>query len=843
MTARTRFLITAAMVCHLLVAPGLVTSQLLSSSNRSDTPQTLPAAPSSLNQEDVLIRALQQERDGQVYKLRGKAEIHYGTYILYADTVDYDSDTGEAIADGHVVLDGGPNDEHVEAAHAIYNIHSEAGHFETVKGTSGMRLRGARMILTSSNPFAFSGKVVDKTGPDHYVVYDGTITTCELPHPKWEFSAHRIVVEAGGNATIYRSDFLIRGIPILYFPFATHPIQHRPRQSGFLIPNVGRSSIKGTILGEGAFWAINRSMDATFGAEYFSRRGWAPQGQFRAEPSERSFVYLNYFGVFDRSSLNQGGHEVQLIGEDDFNDHFRGVTNIDYLSSFVFRLIFNDVFTQAVNSEVKSEAFLSDTNRGYFYNASTQRYQNFESTDPGDVITIFHAPSVEASTVDRQIGHSSFYWNYDAAVEGLSRKECLQDSSNPATPGCVQRFSTAPLVGRFDLAPIILLPLLFHGWSLQPAISLRDTLYTQRLSSANGALTAHDATINREALEGSFELRPPAMQRIFDREFLGRKWKHVIEPSASYRYVAGISNFADIVRFDERDILSNTNEVEYGVVNRLYARRTSDQPEDCGPPGMPGLIIGRPTPSNRIPWQRQIQPQDTPCHTAPPVREIVTWELAQKYFLDPTFGGALVGGQRNVFSSTVDFTGIAFLTCPAIPSPCTQSAVARRLSPLISRLRIQPTTRAEAEWDLDYDFKNGRINASTVFVNYRIGLFTIGGGDAYLQAPSTNSTSGPTTAPQTFNQYRLLFGYGHSNKPGLSAGTNLGFDANLGSLQYSSVQTTYNWDCCGVSLEYRRFALGSSTANFSRNENQFRFTFALANVGAFGNLRRQEKLF
>jgi LPS-assembly protein len=39
-------------------------------------------------------------------------------------------------------------------------------------------------------------------------------------------------------------------------------------------------------------------------------------------------------------------------------------------------------------------------------------------------------------------------------------------------------------------------------------------------------------------------------------------------------------------------------------------------------------------------------------------------------------------------------------------------------------------------------------------------------------------------------------------------------------------------------MEYRRFALGTV-----RNENQFRFAFTLANVGTFGNLRRQDKLF
>ena len=806
MTSRTRFLITAALVCHLLLAPSIVTSQLLFASE-------LPSAPSSVREEDVTIRALQQEKDGVVYKLRGQAEIHYGTYILHADSVDYNSDTGAAIADGHVVLDGGPNDEHVQATHATYNVRSESGRFEHVVGTTGMQLRGKRMILTTENPFAFTGRVVEKTGPDHYVVYDGTITTCELPRPKWQFNAHKIIVEVGGNATLYHSTFRIEGVPVFYFPFATHPVEREPRQSGILIPNVGSSSIKGTILGDSIFWAINRSMDVTAGAEYFTRRGWAPQIEFRAQPSEKSYVYLNYFGVFDRgigtSPVDQGGHEVHLDAEDTFG-HFRGVASIDYLSSFVFRLAFNDVFSQAVNSEVKSEAFLSNATRGYFYNASTQRYQNFESTTPGDVITILHAPSFEVSSVEHSIGHSPFYWSYDAAAEGLSRSE--------------PSFRTAPLVGRFDLHPTLSLPLVLSGWSVRPEISLRETFYTQQLVPSSGGVgVAQSDVINRKAVEGSVEIRPPALERVYDREFWGRKWKHVIEPRATYRYVTGVDNFAKILRFDERDILSNTSEVEYAVVNRLYAKRTSAKAEDCDAAGMATLNIGRPAVQSLVPWERRPEREETPCQPEPQVREVVTWELAQKYFLDPRFGGALVPGQRNVFTTTADFTGIAFLT------------EARRLSPLISRLKFQATSRTEAEWDIDYDFKQSRINASTAFVNYRFGPYTIGGGDAYLLAPSDTPTP---TGQQAFNQFRILLGYGQPNKRGFSGAANLGFDANLGFLQYAAVQTAYNWDCCGLSVEYRRFALGSV-----RNENQFRFNFALANVGSFGNLRRQEKLF
>jgi len=809
MIFRTRLLITAAFVCHLLLAPRLVTSQLLSRPDQAGIPSRdiVPVAPSSIRrEEDVRIQAIEQEKDGPVYKLRGHVEIRYGTYTLYADEVTYDSDTGEASGEGHVVLDGGPSDEHIEASHGSYNFHAESGKFFDVIGTIGVKIIGVKTVLTSSSPFAFTGKTVEKTGPDHFVVYDGSVTTCELPKPKWTFNAHKVIVDVGGNAQVYRSGFKIRGVPVFYFPYAAFPTERLARKSGFLIPSFGRSSVKGTIFGDSYYWAINRSMDATAGVEYYSQRGWAERGQFRARPSDTAYVDFSYSGVTDRKK--QGGQEVLLSGEGRFLANVRSVANIDYLSSFVYRLAFSETFSQAVNSEVKSQAFLSNNSNGFSYNALVQRYQNFESTQTGDVITILHAPSFEMATVDRKLAHTPFYWSVDAAAEGLSRSE----------PG----FRTADLVGRLDLAPAISMPLRWQGWSLRPELSLRNTLYSQQLGAGGTVGTALSEVINRKALQAAVDLGPPALARVFQREVLGRKWKHVIEPHATYRYVTGVDNFANILRFDARDILSNTNEVGYGVIQRLYAKRTSDQPEDCTPLGMSSLRIGAPREPLQ-PWERMYTPEKSACK-GPEVREIVTWQVAQKYFLDPDFGGAVVNGRRNVLSTTADFSGIAFLTGP------------RHLSPVISRLRVETSARTDAQWDLDYDFKEHRVNASTALFNYHFGDFTVGGGDAFIQALPGVVNS--TTSPQDFNQFRVLLGYGHPNKRGLSGATAFGFDANLGFLQYATVQTGYNWDCCGVSVEYRRFALGAV-----RNENQFRFNFTLANIGSFGNIRRQEQLF
>lgn len=825
MITRSRIFITTALVCHLLLAARIVTSQTLPPASDSSAP---PAAPAPKRQEDVTIRAVEQEKDGVVYHLRQKGEIHYRTYILRADKITYNSDTGDSELEGHVLLDGGPNHEHVEASHGTYNINTETGIFYNAIGTVGFQVHKSRFMLTTTNPFAFTGKIVEKHGPDHYLVRQGTVTTCELPHPKWQFSARRVSVDVDSTAKIYYSKFEVMGIPVFYFPFVTHPVEKGQRQSGFFIPSIGDSSTKGYIVGESAYWAINRSMDATVGAEYYSKRGWAEHGEFRARPSDATYLFIGYTGMLDRGigfpPQNQGGEDARLVAEHPFGNT-RGVANIDYLSSFIFRIAFTDVYSQAINSEVKSQVFLSNTTNGFHFNGLVERYQNFEVCDPAifncglesqnQLVRILHAPSFLVSGEERQWGNSPFYWSFTSAAEGLQRRQI--------------GFNTGPLVGRFDFAPSLVLPLQWKGWSFRPALTLRDTFYTEQYNAAIAAETgrAADDGINRKSLETSVELRPPPVSRVFDRPFLRHKWKHVIEPRMRYDYVTGINNFADILRMDATDVLTNTNEVEYSVVNRLYAKQLDPKRKDCVNPvmgtiNMNGVNMNGASQDNPLPWGQSSPTEPQPCVAA--TRELVSWEIGQKYFFDPTFGNTVLAGQRNMFTTTADFTGIAFLNEP------------RRFAPVISRLRIQNSAHTDTEWDLDYDLKAGRINSSMAMVNYHTGPFSIGGGDTFLRV--LDNSLGAQNGASDFHQFRLQAGYGPSTRRGLSGTASVGFDANQGYVQNVMTQTSYNWDCCGVSAEYIRFALGAV-----RNENQYRFSFNLANVGAFGNLKRQQRLY
>ena len=88
------------------------------------------------------------------------------------------------------------------------------------------------------------------------------------------------------------------------------------------------------------------------------------------------------------------------------------------------------------------------------------------------------------------------------------------------------------------------------------------------------------------------------------------------------------------------------------------------------------------------------------------------------------------------------------------------------------------------------------------------------------------------------NQIRGLVGYGSETRKGFNLITGVGYDFENKTLQNQIVQMSYNGSCCGLAVEYRRINLGQVRA-----ENQFRIAFIIANIGTFGNLRHQEKIF
>ncbi|MFZ0661153.1 MAG: LPS assembly protein LptD [Acidobacteriaceae bacterium] len=748
-----------------------------------------------------------------VYTLAGHVVIHYRDYVIQADHATYNQATSEVVAEGHLHLDGGPNDAHLLASHGEMILEKHTGQIYDVAGTLvGPQLKRNEKLLTSSNPFAVSAKELVQTGPNDYEVIDGSVTSCALPNPDWQLSARQFFL-SNDTAKAKNSLFELRGlpwphrVPVFYLPYVTHSVNGQ-RESGFLIPIFGDDTTKGLILGEEAYFVLGRSADLILGSEYFSNRGFAPLGQFRYRGRGQDFTTVKFHSLLDRlpGAQNQGGVDFVVDGRHDFSPQTRAAGDVEYLSSYAYRQAFEENYALAINSEVKSQLFLAHAHHGLAEGVTFNRYQSFESnaTSPTgeEEIRILHLPRAEFEGVDQRLPGTPLMWGMTATGSALSRSE----------PG----FETSAIVPRVDVYPHLTLPMHFDGWTVRPLVAVRDTFYgkSQNPAPLGNLPSERDASLNRKDVEFGAELRPPALERDFSapwlEHLLGGELRHATEPAVQYRYVKGIGNFNSVLRFDDTDVASDTNEVEYSLTQRLFLRHTKQHvckgDEALGPSTMCG--------GGTVDW--------------------LTWQVAQKYFFDPDFGGAVTPGTRNVLDTTLDFTGVAFLTAP------------RNYSPVISRLHWRSSANTDIEWDVDYDTKMGRLDASNLFAGFHLGDYTLSLGDAHLHTvttPAENLPDAPVDAAAVepaltdFNQLRFQAIYGSPAKLGLSAGISSGYDFTLDQWQYYGAQASYNWNCCGLSFELRHYSLGSV-----RNDTEKLYSFTLAGVGAAGSLKRAERV-
>jgi len=824
-----------------------VTSQATPLSDEQQTSSSLPDAPGATqypvaevlpatdDTTDVKTEEDTLTRNGSVVTLDGEVVLNYRDRVVHADHIEFDQASGDLTATGHLHVTGGPNREDLTASHGTMNLKQQTATFYDVTGSVGLKSAGHTLTYSSSNPFLFTGRMVVRTGPQSYEIYDGTLTTCQLPHPDWLLYSGKFAVDSE-KAKAQNSTFRLMNIPVLFLPYVTHPMDSEQRQTGFMIPVPGYSSTKGFTLGEEFYWAINRSTDLTVGAQYYSLRGWEQSATFRYRGLGNNFAKARYTGLLDRGIvtdgvyLNQGGEDATFSGRHDFSPQTRVVGDVEYLSSYAYREAFAENFSVAVSSDILSIIYGVHQWDGYSASFRVDRYQGLKQAEvaatpttpeiPEEQVKIFHAPSLDFSSTEHEFGRTGLLWNIDASQAGLSRVQ----------PG----FSTGGLTQRFDLHPELSYRIGFDGWHVLASAGARETVYSRSRQvpySDTGLPVELPNSLNRSDAEFEADLRAPVVERTFDspgveKFFDGNDVKHTIEPELTYRYVTGVSNFLNVLRFDDVDIVSDTNELEYGVTQRLFLRPVKNRPCKERPPAVAqaqnwddGDVV-----QTRGPV---VDPRDrTPsCGSHP----LISWRLTQKYFFNESFGGAVIDGRRNIFDTTLNFSGIAFLTEP------------RAISPLISRLRVRTSSHMDVEWDFDLDTGAKKFTSNNVLVDVHENNIFAGLSYARLNAPGRFYTEGVSSSVSDFNQLRLLLGYGSPTKPGLGVAGNVGLDlnaTNTGLVQYGAVQSSYNWDCCGLSVEVRKYELGSV-----RNETAERFNFTLLNIGTAGNLRRAASLF
>jgi LPS-assembly protein len=873
---RPRFLlfITLLAVCSPRLGAQVLTNSIpppqseagsLSPATGSGNPDSLPddpgqelvplaqPEPTPVTGTPVKWEAKEQTWAGDTLTLTGDVIVHYRDYIIRADSVTYNRQTTELHAEGHLQVSGGPNDVLINATNGDMRLNMHTARFYSVTGSQGVRTLGHTVVYSTPNPLLFTGRVLLQTGEGRYRIVDGSITNCRLPHPDWRIIAHSINLD-DKNASTSNAFFEFLGLPLFYLPYLHHPANANGRVSGLLTPVLENSSVKGFVFGEQVYWAISRSMDTSVGAEYWSKRGWAPKGDFRYKGPGQDHLLVRWDALIDRGIeeeignplaptsagasapdaanlppdklagpvgeqlVNQGGVDVTVLGRKDFTDRTRVAGAVEYLSSYVYRLEFNDNYSTAISSQVASDVVVTHVHNSVVPSLWLDRFQSFASTTNGDEVKILRLPMLRYDVLDRPLGSSAFYLGFNSSLAFLNRSEPFFHARN---------------VGRLDLYPHISAPFTVGGWSFVPEAAVRDTAYTisqiPNLSPIHEIPTVSHDPLNRKDIEASIDVRAPALERDFELPFWHRELRHVIEPEVNYRYIGGIGSQAqNVLLFDTTDIVTDVNEAGFTLTQRFYMRPTNlgpckaesgDEDEDAQDDDETAGIAGD------QPAQKELPQSACPA----PQREWATWEIAQEFFIDPNFGGALISGRRNVFESTLDLMAPTFLTAP------------RNLAPIVSRMRFEAVNNLRVQWDFDYDTLRGQFAADNLFAGYSFGKTTLGIGHALLNAVDERLSSGPQSEIKS-QQLQPFIEFGKPSGNGFNLALNGGYDFVEHQVQYGGVQAVYNWDCCGLTLGYRRFELGT-IGTTTRDETQWLYSFTLANFGNVGDIRRTNSVF
>jgi LPS-assembly protein len=713
----------------------------------------------------VEIRAKDWRKEGDRVIYEGDVDVRFQNLRLRADVIEYDIPSSQAVARGRVQFD--LDTQHLDADEARYNLRTGRGLFKNVRGSIRVRRAPNPSVLLSDNPFSFEAREVERVDERTYVVRGAWVTVCEPDKPVWRFRAPRATVRLERRVELEHANFRFFDVPVLYLPYASVPIGRRTRQSGFLLPHIANTSRKGFVIGDAFYWAPADWMDLTLGAEHYSRRGVAHSAEFRSRPWENMRFDAHYFAVNDRGLPDalgvrqpQAGHQARVLLDALLPGQWRAVLDVNKLTSLNFRLAFAETFAEAVNSEVKSAAFVTNNFRGFSLNFFGANYKNFLSAAPETAVVLRAAPGVRLSSVEQSPWPKlRLYFGFDLSAEAVHR----------SAPG----FATSDTVQRLEMAPRVTLPLRWGPWfGATPSFTLRSTRYSAQSSA--GALLA--APLRRTTGELELDVRPPALARIWDTG--PAKWKHVIEPQFVYRFVRGVNQFDRFIRFDDRDTLTDTNEIEYSITQRLFRRSDGSG-----------------------------------------AQELLSWRVAQKHYFDPTFNGALVPGQRNVLLALHSLTAFAF------------ADGRRAFSPVVSDFRVTPGGRYDAQFRLDIDPQRRSLVAVGTSIKMRPYK------ESFVTLAHFGTRANPVLQPRS-DQIRALVGYGEMNRRGWNTAFGFSYDVRQRFLQNQIVQVSYNGSCCGIGFEYRRLALGPL-----RSENQFRVALLIANIGTFGSLRRQEKIF
>lgn len=479
--------------------------------------------------------------------------VEYQDIKVRADKVTMNFKTKDVVAQGHVVVDQGPN--RIAADQVYYNLDTKLGTFFHATG----------MMDPSLN---FTGEKIEKTGEQSYHLENGVFTSCDLDKPSWSFHVKTADINLDDYAHLHDFAFRAHNVPIFWSPYLVWPTKP-DRSRGFLIPRLLFSNRYGQRLEVGYFLPVGESADTTFYAD-LNTKGYNGLGvDLRYLPNQNIKIgELNAYAVHDPESGKEQWKYRYKHAQDNVFGGFRGVVDVEDFSDLEFFRNYDRDPRIHTLSQVYSSAYLTRNRPTYSLNLLTDRRDIILGTG-NDRQRFEQLPSVQFRVYPLRIADSPFYFSLESSASHLA----LSNFTNIENAD----------YGRADFFPTLSLQIRTPPWlSIRPQVSFRETYYSHSLDRNLARDPAGKEIITNDSLarsyaQGQVEVVGPSLSRVFNIAAGGfSKFKHVIEPRFTYLYTTDVlDKQARVIPFDIVDTPALPivqDSVQYALTQRIIGK-------------------------------------------------------------------------------------------------------------------------------------------------------------------------------------------------------------------------------------------------------------------------------
>ena len=498
---------------------------------------------------EIEAERLSYDRDEQIFQAHGNVEVVKGDFSLKAEHARLSTATNEVIAWGNVVLVEG--EDVLECARLEVNMNTRIG-----------KVYQGKLFLKDQN-YRIMGREAEKLGESAYRIHDGYFTTCDASRPPWKFTVRELDVEMSGTGIAKDPVFYIEDVPVFYFPVVPIPV-NRERQTGFLLPALGYSSLYGPQVKTAFYWAISKDMDSTLFVDYLGDRGFKEGLEYRYAFARDTTGSARFYFINDK--VYGGNRDAFFLQhQQKLPDDFYLKADINYVSDRFYPEDFprdlpekSRIDARSLN-ELRSTIFGGKNWDQFSLLVNGEMFNNLAL--PTNDLTLQKLPQIGVYAYPQSLFKTPFF--YDAA---LSYTHFWQEAGVRAH--------------RADLLPQVSYPVrLFDLLKVNSEVGFRETFY-QTYRDPTGATSRSKS---RETFAASIETSAE-LYRVFDTSsnsklynLLGvTRWMHTIEPIVGYAYSPRTSHNG-LPLFDAVDRIPYVNELTYGFTTRLLGKTGQDK--------------------------------------------------------------------------------------------------------------------------------------------------------------------------------------------------------------------------------------------------------------------------